>query len=169
MRTAVVVLFVMLAALAFDHPAARAAGREYTEIQHLDFGTFSIAHNTGSKHITVAPDGSTAYDAGIYADVQAKPARYDLTGLPPNMTITLGTFVAVPPNQGGLRIDNNTTLTLGGAPPFSISNFTCNNPTTDGSGNAMLLIGATLTTDGSGGYYNTGTYNGAIDLTFYLD
>jgi hypothetical protein len=77
--------------------------------------------------------------------------------------------VAVPPNQGGLKIDNASTLTLGGAPPFSIGTFTCNNPTTDGSGNATLLIGATLTTDGSGSYYNTGSYSGSIDLTFYLD
>jgi hypothetical protein len=158
--------FLLLLALA-SRPAC--AARDYTVVQHITFGTFSIAHNTGAKHITVAPDGSTSYDSGIYADVQAKPARYDLTGLPPNMTITLGTYVAVPPNQGGLRIDNATSLTAGGGPFFTIGNFTCNNPTTDGAGSATLLIGATLTTDGSGGYYNTGAYSGTLDLTFYLD
>lgn len=166
-RLTVIPALLLLFLLCAGAPAR--AAREYDVQQHLNFGTFSVAHNAGVYHVIVAPDGSTSYSPGIYPDVQAQPGIYLLTGLPPGMKITLGTYVASPPLNGGLKIDNSTGLTFGGSPPFTVGSFTCNNPTTDGAGNATLLIGATLTTSGSGSYYDTGMYHGTIDLTFYLD
>jgi Domain of unknown function (DUF4402) len=145
------------------------AVREYTVVRHLSFGTFSAARNNATLRVTVAPDSSTSYDAGLYPDTAAQPAEYLLTGLPPNMKITLGTGIANPPTDGGLIIDNVSALSSPGSPSFTVGTFTCNNPTTDGAGNATLLIGATLTTTGGGGYYQSGAYTGALDLTFYLD
>lgn len=140
----------------------------YSVTQHLSFGSFSVARNDGTYNITVAPDGSTSFDPGVYPDVAATPAEYELTNFPPNMTITIGVSVASPPSNGGLIVDNVIDLAQGGSPSFTLSNFTSNNPTTDAGGNATLLIGATLTTTGLGGYYSSGGYAGTMDLTFYV-
>lgn len=140
-----------------------------TEVQPLSFGEMGIRDNNLTHTITVAPDNSVSYSDHITPDTQAQRGEYLLTGFPPNMTLHADVTFVTYPFDGGVTIDEETQLVLGGNPEFTVNGFTTNEPTTDGAGNATLYIGATLTLSGSGVEYGDGTYNGAVDLTFYFE
>lgn len=147
-----------------------AVAQTMTEVDRLSFGTFAIISNSGVKTITVAPDNSTVYDPAIVADVEAQRGHYTLSGMPANVTFTLGVSISNPPNDGGLMLDNPTNLTTGGGEHFQLINFTVNSANevvTDGLGDADMFIGATLRTTGNGNIYNDGAYNGTYDITFF--
>lgn len=146
-----------------------ARAQDMVEVQSLDFGTFAIINNSAQQTITVQPNGVTAYDSDIVFDIEAERGHYTFTGLPPNVTFTLGISVSNPPTDGGLIIDNPTPVT-GGGEAFQLLNFTANTANeliTDGGGNATLYIGATLRTSGNGGAYSDGVHSGTYDITFY--
>lgn len=140
-----------------------------TQVRPLSFGTFAILNNSGAKTITVAPDNSTVYHPDIVADIPAQSGHYTLEEMPANVTFYLGISVSNPPGDGGLVLDNATSLT-GGAQPFTLTDFTVNaNNTvvTDGDGDADMYIGATLVTSGNGAAYTDGVYTGTYDITFF--
>ena len=141
-----------------------------TEVQALNFGTFAIIDNSAPHTIIISPNNVAAYDPSIVSGIEAERGHYTLTGMPTDVTFTLGVSISNPPTDGGLMLDNQTSVTLGGSEPFLLLNFTVNTANemvTDSGGNATLYIGATLRTTGSGSIYTDGTYNGTYDITFF--
>lgn len=140
-----------------------------TEVEKLDFGQFGLRDNSAAHTLIVTPNNTATYDAAIIEGGRLpQRGEYDLTGFPPNMTLTLGVAVANPPNDGGLVLDNSGGATFGGK-VFTVGDFTTNVVVTDGAGDATVYIGGTLTTSGDGTMYGDGDYNGTYDITFYFE
>lgn len=144
---------LILAAVAAITPAR--AQETLTVVEDLSFGTFGLRDNDNSHDVTVGIDNTPFYDTAI-VDGPVPPQRgeYLLEGLPPNLAL-------------GVTIDD-TTLSLDGSgdpPLFTMSDGQHNNPVTDGAGTAMLYVGATLSTSGTGVNYPSGHYEGGYDLT----
>jgi hypothetical protein len=154
--------------LAFNSLPALAADT-MTQIHQLDFGTFALLNNAAAHTIVITPANGVTYDPAIISGSTPNRGEYTLA-LPgvPNMALTLGVTVVTLPNQGGMEVNNSSDLSLAANPLLTIDTFTTNNPSTDGSGNATLYIGATLHTSGTGSTYGNGTYNGTYDITVYF-
>lgn len=163
-------LFIAVALLAAGLVARGAAAQELAVIRHLDFGTFALIDNNTPYTILVKPDNDVVYDAAFLANIQAERGEYALTNFPPNITLYTGvdTVSVTPPFDGGVTLTDATDLTSGAGPVFTVADYTTNDPTTDNNGDAMLYIGATLSTSGTGQVYGSAVYTGSIDVTFYF-
>ena len=140
-------LFVVLVFLCSNKAAAALA-----EVQPLSFGTFAIVNNLTVSTLAVPYSGSNPVPSiKIYPLVRAQPGHYQITGLPAfqPLTITINNFV----------------LSVGGAEPFNVNTFTFPALITDTNGEALLKVGATLNTTGSGTEYADATYTGSINIT----
>ncbi len=129
--------------------------QDMAEIHVLDFGEFALLDNGSVHTIVVTPANGVTYDPALIRGIQAQRGEYLLTGLPPSeaLVITLNNTVDLSHNG------------LGGGTLFTIGAYTTNNPSTNGSGDATLYIGATLSTSGTGAGYIDGPYSGSVDLT----
>lgn len=146
-----------------------AGAADMVQIQSLYFGQFAYVDNSVPRTIVIAPDDTVTYDDDIIeGNIPARRGEYQLTDFPPNMMIHTGVTVPTPPTDGGVTLTNSSGITLPASESFTLSNFTTNEPITDGNGDATLYIGATLTTSGNGQNYDTGSYTGTYDITFYF-
>ena len=148
-------------------PWHTAEAQEINVIQDLSFGTFAIRENTMPHSITINPDGSTTYDPDIISNVDANRGEYQFTDLPANVTFFVGLSFSNPPSEGGLMIDNQTPLSDGGGPQFTITTLIGEDLSTDNNGDGTLYVGGTLTTSGTGATYNSGSYTGQFDVTLF--
>lgn len=149
--------------------AKSADAADMVQIQALHFGEFAYVDNSVPRTIVIAPDDTVTYDDDIIeGNVPAHRGEYQLTDFPPNMIIHTGVTVPTPPTDGGVTLDNSSSVSLPASESFTLSNFTTNEPITDGNGDATLYIGATLTTSGNGQSYSDGNYTGTYDVTFYF-
>lgn len=134
----------------------------------MNFGTYVVLADTaGANTATLTMDPGT----GTVTPANSAPAQfilvdatgesrgiYDVSGAAPTTTLTL-------------TINGLTDLTCGlcgGAPPvITLTSVTADDatPTTDGTGNATINLGAVLTTVAGGNQYTDGTYAGDFDLT----
>ncbi|HRC26689.1 MAG TPA: DUF4402 domain-containing protein [Alphaproteobacteria bacterium] len=133
---------------------ARAA--DLVQTQPLDFGTVTILDFSTAGTVVLSPDGTYVASPQIAVTSSPTPARFEATDFPPS---TAGT-VAV----------TNGTVTEGGngtGETFSITNFVTDPAVavTDGAGDFTFDLGATLTTEGDGGAYPSGTYTGTVTVT----
>lgn len=135
--------------------ASAQADSTLENIQDLSFGSFGLVNNDSQQTIIVTPDSDVTYDDDIVGGTTPPQAgEYLLDELTPDTDL-------------GITIQDATLNRMGGgpSPTFTVSDFTHNDPTTDSNGDATLLVGGTLTTSGSGVYYETGTYSGTMELT----
>ncbi|OUR90582.1 hypothetical protein A9Q81_19045 [Gammaproteobacteria bacterium 42_54_T18] len=121
------------------------------EEQSLHFGTFALVNNTTVSTLKIFHTGATP-DASskLYPLSFGQAGHYRLTAYPvfTPLTITIADF----------------TLNVGMAEPFTISAFTHDAIITDGAGEALLKLGATLSTSGTGTNYGDAVYTGIIDI-----
>jgi hypothetical protein len=121
-------------------------------IQNLSFGQFAVRNNDAVHTIIVETDNTVTVDPDLIAIIDAQRGEYLLEVLPPSSVIGIAATAG--------------TLSDGAGPTFSVTDYTFNDPvTTDGAGSVMLYLGATLSTDGTGNYYDTGNYTGSIEIS----
>ncbi len=165
MKKVLRILFVMAFIIAYEN-AAHAA--EMTQVQALFFGQFAYVDNSVARSIVINPDDTVLYDDNILeGNIPAHRGEYELKDFPPNTILHTGVAIANPPTDGGVTLNNSSGMTLSGSETMTVSNFTTNNPQTDENGDATLYIGATMTTSGNNQKYDTGSYTGTYDITFY--
>ena len=123
-----------------------------TSVEDLHFGTFGLSDNDAAYTIVLAADNTFVNSPQIIIGTDPQRGEYLIENLPPFTAPAI--------------VITDTTINNGGNPPFSIDNYTHNNPVTDAGGNATFLLGGTLTTTGTTAYYATGTYSGTMDITF---
>ncbi|MDD9899563.1 MAG: DUF4402 domain-containing protein [Alphaproteobacteria bacterium] len=161
---------IILVLTAVHFPYGDACAQTMTEVQNLDFGTFGLRDNDAGHTIVVEPDGDVTYAPEIVPGMSvAQRGEYALTGFPANMLLTFGVASSTPPDDGGIIVDNGTSLSTGSGEVFTVDTYTTNSPTTDGSGDATLYLGATLTTSGSTTMYGDGLHSGNVDITIYFE
>ncbi len=132
-----------------------AAEQTVTQIQSLSFGSFAVHADPKRDKavpytVIVAPDDTVTYNGLVAGPVSAHRGEYLLEGYPPNAAL----LVTV----------TNGVLSDGAGEKFSVVDYTNNEPVTDDAGTAMLYIGATLRTSGRNNAYNSGGYDGTVDM-----
>lgn len=161
-------LFLLIPLLsAVNFPAL---AQTISEVDALHFGSFAVVKNDAPYSITVTPDNDTLPDAEIVVDEPGQRAEYFFEGLPNNVNFYIGVTVPNPPTEGGITVDAVSPTATGPGPNFTISNFLIDNAgvmQSNGSGEARVYIGATLTTSGTNAMYGTGNYNGTYEITIY--
>ena len=152
MKRAVLLLSIFFFLLPAGFSAA--AAQAMTEIQPLNFGAIALHSNARAAGLTVAPDGTVTADPAIVQGTQPpQRGEYLLEGYPPNTRLKV-------------TIEGNRLIRIGGkkAQDFFITDYTTNDLVTDSAGAAILYIGATLRTVGNNGVYDSGEYNGKLNL-----
>lgn len=123
-----------------------------TEIQPLSFGNFAAPSNAVVSTLTIGyMGGHPSVTNRIYVLSPPQPGQFQLTDYPPWTPLMINI--------------SNFQLVLGASPSFLIEDFTTNSIITDGSGQALLRVGATLKTTGTGGTYGDGGYTGNMNIT----
>ena len=163
-------LLVILSVFSAALLPLQAGAQKMNEIHKLDFGVLGVPSSDMSQSVTVTPDNQTLASGGIVISQNGHCGEYSFTGLPPNTAF----YVAVEnpaPSDGGVVIDNPSTVMGPGGDSFTIDGFQIDNGgimQTDGGGNAHLCYGATLHTPmGVMQPYASGTYSGSVQFTFY--
>ena len=125
-----------------------------TDIVNLSFGSFALMDNATPQTIVVTPAGGVTYGAKVVdGPTPPQAGEYLLEDLTPDTALVI-------------TIDDTTLNRVGGgSPAFTISDYVTNNPTTNAGGDATLLVGATLTTSGTGVHYESGSYTGTMAIT----
>ena len=125
-----------------------------TEVQPVRFGSFALRNNSAQHSMAVAPDGSITADASFVRLDDGSPGVFELSGLPPSTTLSVG------------MADILLAPTSGGGPSFSVSSviFDPPVPVTDALGQVTLNVGATIRTDGSGTMYSNTDFSGVAML-----
>ncbi len=129
-----------------------------TEVRRLDFGLFSLHDNDAQYTIAVdANDDSFVADPTFFIGTPPHRGEYLLEGFTP------GTEITVNVDDSGLTLDG-----AGGTEVFATINYTVAPAiiTADGAGEATIYVGGTLRTRGDTTIYDSGSYEGDIDITF---
>lgn len=121
-------------------------------IRALNYGLFVVTKNDAQYDLTVNPDGSYTFDAAAFVEITPPQAGvYDIDGLDPNRAI--GSITAT---QGAL-------LASGSGRYFEIVDIQVEGPlVTSPTGEARILLGATVRTSGSFMNYTDEVMNGVI-------
>lgn len=126
-----------------------------TRVDAMDFGTFALKNNASQHNMSVSRTNIVTADSAYVRIIDPTRGEYALTDFPISTVLTF----SIP----------DTTMSLNGSGVgeiFSLENFTPPpSVTTNGSGAATLLFGATLRTSGSGSMYPDGNYSGLVDIT----
>ncbi len=123
----------------------------------LSFGTIAITSNASTFFIQVDQASAVTSSTEILViGSGAIPATYSITNGPASQLLTI--------------VGNSSTVVPAFSSPRTFAldfNVALSNPekTTDSNGDLTLVIGATLTTDGLGGTYKSGPYQGSFLLT----
>lgn len=138
----------------------------FSETTALSFGTFTAKSDTAdTSTILLQPDGTTTVTNGTNSRIVALSAAqvgvFDVTGAAPSTSLTL----AIPTSA--------VTLTCGACtgsnPTFSVGTWTSTpavgSLTTDGSGDATINVGATLSTITNANPYEDGSYSGSYSVS----
>ena len=146
--TYVVALSMAVVVLLFSKQAPAAM----TEEQALHFGTFALAHNLTVSTLRVPYSGNNPIATNkLYPLSPGQAGHYRLTAYPAFMPVivTISDFI----------------LRVGASEPLSISDFTHPAIMMDANGEALLKVGATLSTSGSGTNYGDAAYTGTMNIT----
>jgi len=123
------------------------------ENQPFTFGEWAITNNTGTKFITVNPDGTFSSSPGLINIVVAPTQGiYRVDGLPPSTAINSINVSMIAPMTGG-----NQDFTLD---TFQI----IYDPISNVSGEINITLGASAKTTGTGVPYDDAVYIGTLQL-----
>ncbi|WDD99258.1 DUF4402 domain-containing protein [Thalassomonas actiniarum] len=130
-----------------------------TLIEDLSFGTIVVSDNSVVSDIIISRAGQTSIVNHIRVIEPGHPAEFALTDLPGNLEVFTSAVI--------------TQATTSNPPPApATEQFTISSPdivasvTTNGSGFALVRVGATLSTSGNGGNYVDVQYQGTLQVTF---
>ena len=120
-------------------------------ITPLSFGRFVVADNNTVSTLTVYHDGRNPRATNnIYPIETAIPGEYFLSNFPAFTPLDITVLT------------NDDLSTDGPTEEFTVNNVTFEDVTTDANGEATLIIGATLSTTGSGTGYVNAEYDAVI-------
>lgn len=126
------------------------------EQQQLNFGTFAIADNSVISSLIIPYNGQTPSISGGIAFISpGNPGIYRLESFPANTALIIS-------------VTGSNLIYLGYHPtaePLQMNAFTHPTLTTDSLGEALIELGATVNTTGSGVPYLDGPYTGDISIT----
>ncbi len=127
------------------------ANAAIAEVQALHFGVFALVNNTTVSTLTI-PYGDTVPVASskLFPISLGQAGHYQLSGYPAftPLIITIADF----------------QLTIGLSEPLTVGSFIHDPVVTDGNGDALLKLGATLSTSGSSVNYGDAAYGGNLDI-----
>ncbi len=125
------------------------------ELQQLNFGSLAIPSNTAVATITYPHNGSPPSVSGNIIFISlGQRGIYQLSAYP-GFTPLIITVTPSDLTAGGLGISEPLQITATSFPSI----------TTDANGEALLYLGATLSTTGSGTPYIDATYLGNMSIT----
>ncbi len=147
-RFYLVLLFLSL--LFFPYKGVRAG---VTVVQNLNFGSWISKNNDAQYNITINTNGSYSFDSAGFIEISPpQEGIFDLDGMTPNTAISSVTITQITPLSGS-------------GPEFNMINFQeTHPPSTDASGVARIVVGATAQTTGVGISYIDQTYNGQLQI-----
>ena len=122
-----------------------------TEVQPLKFGTFALVTNNVVSTLKISDSGANPIASiKLYPLVFGQAGHYQLTGYPAwtPLIITIADFQIV----------------KGASEPMTIGSFVHDPVITDGSGEALLKLGATLSTSGTNVVYGDALYSGSMNI-----
>ncbi|MDZ7923745.1 MAG: DUF4402 domain-containing protein [Marinagarivorans sp.] len=126
--------------------------QQQQKISALSFGQFAIGTNNAESTLVISKRGGTTLATyRIYPLAHGQPGHYLLTAY---LAFT-PLIITIPPFD----------ITRSGSQALRIENFDFDPVITDGSGAALLIVGATLKTNGAGGTYGDGNYTGVMNIT----
>lgn len=135
------------------------AGREQAladsfEITPLWFGRFAIADNSVVSTMRIRHDGRNPIATNRMFPIEFGTAgEYQLSNFPAFTPLVV-------------TITSNNLTTAGPTEHFTVGNFTFEDVTTDANGEAILTVGATLSTTGSGTPYVSAEYSTIYNIVF---
>lgn len=121
------------------------------EVQPLHFGVFALVNNASVSTLTIPyTNTNPVASSKLYPITHGQAGHYQLSGYPAftPLTITIADF----------------QLSIGMSEPLTIGSFTFDPVMTDGNGDALLKVGATLSTSGNSNNYGDAAYSGNIDI-----
>ena len=131
-----------------------ARAQSIVTVQALDFGEAVVRRNDATYSMTVTDTGNLSADANFLHLTPVAEGIYRLTGAAANRPIVVGIIV------------DQQMIAPGEA--MIIDNFDINAPaTTDGSGEALIRVGARVSTDASGTPYS-GNANFLAQMTLSI-
>ena len=130
-----------------------------TEEEPLSFGIFAAPDNSSVHKLRIFYDNSLPDTVGqIYILEPGRAGRYRLSGLPANRSLNI-TVTATPMSTVANPQVNEE---------FVLDSFIYPPTITDATGSALLELGATLSTTGSGSSYQSTQYRATITITVNL-
>lgn len=133
-----------------------AAAQSIVEERPLSLGRLAIASNLTVGSATVHPNGGTTTTGAVISVIGGTPGRYRISGLLAQSLVSLS-YSGTPMYPGGVA---------GGTTYLGIDSVLApGTVVTDGTGSAVIELGATITTTGNGNPYNDGGYQGDILIT----
>ncbi|WP_435276515.1 DUF4402 domain-containing protein [Psychrobium sp. nBUS_13] len=122
------------------------------EVKPLNFGVIALKDNNASYSMRITFAGQIQTDPAIVVIEPGHPAQYELTGFTANTPLNITVIVPSAQTQLAGASDPSTSQ-------FTITDHHTFSPiiSTDNLGNAIVNVGATLTTSGSG-FYKDATY-----------
>ncbi len=153
--SAVTNLFSLLLILSAAIFSCTASAEAITEQQPLSFGQFAITDNTIVSTMTIPYNGLPPSVTGnIIPITPGQAGHYLLSGFPAYVLF----YITV----------TSSNLTKGGTgqpEPLVLDNFTHPTLTANANGEALLKLGARLSTTGNGVSYVDAPYSGTITIT----
>lgn len=124
-----------------------------TAVVPLDFGVLAVKSNAGVSTLRISSAGAQTYTGDVIPIGGAIRGQYRLSGFPAGVLLEV-------------QLDNATLSTGGGGLPEYLQVTSYENPTlvSDGAGEALVPLGATLETSGSGIMYADAPYSGTTQL-----
>lgn len=125
-----------------------------TVIQPLRFGEYIVKNNDAVYSISVSTGGTVVYDPAGFVEIAAtgQEGIYELDGMTPGTPISSVTITQITPLSGS-------------GPNFQMNGFTSVfPPAVDGTGRAVVRVGATAQTSGSGTPYVDQTFTGQLQI-----
>jgi hypothetical protein len=150
--------FLMLLVCGLLAGMRMAQAAEFDERQELDFGVIAIRSNDAVSTLTLRHRGQPVSNGGgaggLMVVAHGTPGRYRLHGLPPLTVLDVSVTATDFPSLDGQGVGERLTL----------DTFTFDALTTSATGEAELLLGATLRTSGNGSPPPEGVYRGAFEI-----
>ena len=121
------------------------------ELQEFSFGTFALVDNSVVSQLIIPHTTAAPWKTNkLFILSNGQPGHYQLSGFPANTALNVSIA--------------DYFLLLGGGESFRISHFTFDNMISNNDGEALLKVGATLYSSGSGIPYVNGGFLGTMDI-----
>ena len=124
-----------------------AAAPSADQLSPLDFGVIAVTDNASQLELELRPSGQAVLQPGLVTVQPGSPARFQFENFPPNtaLSVTLDSLVLT---AGGFGISEGLTVLRPIVTGAQTNNL----------GEALVSLGATLATSGTGGAYIDAPY-----------